>query len=363
MNIVLSAAGHDWRGTENVTWMLLQGLRRRGHQVLVFCRPASALHERLLAERIHHAAVLSGLDLNPASLWRCVRALRRFRADALITQKDKDVRLSGVAARIIGVPVLVSHVTDRPLKNKLHYRFFFGRVATHHVAVSHAVRKTVVESAPWLGRDVRVIYNGVDIPEIDAASPAQLGLPAGTLAIGFVGHFEMRKGIIDFASAWQRVYRQVPDAHAVIVGEGRREADFRAALGDAPRVHWLGFRKDVPGIMKALDVFVLPSRFEGFGLVVAEAMAARTAVIAYDSSNMPEILSNGVDGMLVPAGDVDALAAAIVRLSRDVALRTQLSTSARETAVQRFSADRMVSDYLALLEEMVKSSARAPFSQ
>jgi glycosyltransferase involved in cell wall biosynthesis len=351
VNIVVSSAGKDWRGTENVTWMMVRGFRRRGHDVLVLCRPDSALHSRLEAESIPHAAVLSGLDLSPISVLRIARVLERFRADVVITQKDKDIRLSGVAARLIGIPVFVSHVTDRPLKNKAHYRFFFGKVATHHVAVSKAVRDTVVRSAPWLKRDVAVIYNGVDIEEIDAASPAHLDLPADAVTVGFVGHFEMRKGIIDFAQAWHRVSKEMPNAHAIIVGEGRREADFRAAMQDAPRVHWLGFRRDVPSIMKALDIFVLPSRFEGFGLVVAEAMAARAAVVAYNTSNMPEIITDGHDGILVPLGDADALAAAVIRVVIEPEKRRRLVEHARETVARRFSADRMIADYL---EEMLR---------
>ena len=330
----------------------MNGFRRRGHEVLVLCRPESALEERLLTENIPHASVLSGVDLHPTSLFRIARVLKRFRADVVLTQKDKDIRLAGVAARMVGLPVIVSHVTDRPLKDRAHYRFFFRRIATHHVAVSKAVRATVLNSAPWLQRDVAVIYNGVDIDAIDAAPPSDPGLPAGAIAVGFVGHFEMRKGIIDFAQAWQRVSQAVPNAHAVIVGEGKREADFRAAAGTAPRVHWLGFRRDVPSIMKALHIFVVPSRFEGFGLVIAEAMAARAAVVAYNSSNMPEIIQDDVDGILVPVGDTEALAAAIVRLCRDNALRERLCTAARATVSERFSVDRMVSDYLALMEEI-----------
>ena len=350
VNIVLSAAGKDWRGTENVTWMLMHGFRRRGHNVLVLCRPDSALEQRLVAENIPHAPVLSGMDLHPLSLFRIVRVLKRFRADFVLTQKDKDIRLAGVAARMVGVPVIVSHVTDRPLKDRPHYRFFFGRIATHHVAVSEAVRDTVLKSAPWLKRDVAVIYNGVDVAGIDAAPRADLSLPAGAIAVGFVGHFEMRKGILDFAPAWQRVSEAVPNAHAVIVGEGKREADFRAAVRGAPRVHWLGFRPDVPSIMKALDIFVVPSRFEGFGLVIAEAMAARAAVVAYNSSNMPEIIRDEVDGILVRVGDIASLAAAVIRLCRDAALRARLCTNAYATVTERFSVDRMVSDYLEFME-------------
>jgi glycosyltransferase involved in cell wall biosynthesis len=345
VNIVISSAGKDWRGTDVVTWTMLTGFRRRGHNVLVFCRPGSVLQQRLSDAGIPHAAILGGLDLSPRVLFACIRALRRFRADVVLTLKDKDLRLTGVAARMIGLPVIVCHGTDRPLKNEARYRFFFGRIATDHVAVSTAVRNTLVESAPWLGRDISVIYNGIVIAEIDAAPRLALRLPADAVTIGFVGHFETRKGILDFAQAWQLAAPQCPHAHAIIAGQGRREPDFRGALAGAPRVHWLGFRSDVASVMKALDVFVLPSRFEGFGLVLVEAMAAGAACIAYDSSNMPEIINDGVQGLLVPGGSVHALADAIVRLCSDSSLRTRLGAAARAAAVARFSAERMIADY------------------
>ena len=82
VNIVISSAGRDWRGTDVVTWTLLTGLRRQGHNVLVTCRPGSVLQERLRAAGIPHAAILGGLDLSPTVLLRCAIALRRFRADA-----------------------------------------------------------------------------------------------------------------------------------------------------------------------------------------------------------------------------------------------------------------------------------------
>lgn len=349
MKIVISSGGKDWRGTDNVTWNLVIGLRRRGHDVLVLCRRDSVLRERLDEARIPFAAVLSGLDLSPVVLMRCMAALKRFGAQIVITVKDKDLRQSGVAARMLGLPVLVCHGTDRPLKDTARYRFFFNNIATHHLAVSRAVRTTLLRTSPWLKSDVEVVYNGIDTTDIDAATPAALGLPADAVAVSFVGHFEMRKGIIDFAEAWLRVNTEVPNAHAVIVGQGRRETEFRAALQNAPRVHWLGFRSDVPSINKATDVFVLPSRFEGFGLVLAEAMAAGVACVTYNSSNMPELIDHERNGLLVPPGDVAALANAIIRLCRDEPLRRRLGKAARDTVDERFSAERMTADYEALI--------------
>ena len=354
MKIVISSAGKDWRGTDNVTWTLVVGLRRRGHDVLVLCRPDSVLRDRLAEANIPFADILSGLDLSPPVLMRCIRLFRRFGAQIIVTVKDKDLRQSGVAARMMGIPVLVCHGTDRPLKNTARYRFFFSKIATHHVAVSQAVRRTLLEGSPWLKSDVAVVYNGIETQEIDDAAPVQLGLPADAVTVSFVGHFETRKGILDFAQAWHRVAAAVPNAHAIIVGQGRREPEFRAAMEGAPRVHWLGFRSDVPSINKATDIFVLPSRFEGFGLVLAEAMAAGAACVTYNSSNMPELIDHERNGLLVPIADIDALANAIVRLCNDAELRKRLGAAARQTVHERFSAERMTEDYEALIAGIVR---------
>jgi glycosyltransferase involved in cell wall biosynthesis len=353
MKIVISSAGRDWRGTDNVTWTLVTGLRRRGHEVLVLCRPDSVLRNRLAAAHIPFAAILTGLDLSPLVLLRCARTLKRFGAQILITLKDKDLRQSAVAARMVGVPVLVCHGTDRPLKNNVRYRFFFDKIATHHVAVSKAVRETLRATSPWLRSDVAVVYNGIEMDVIDAAPRAQLDLPDDAVTVGFVGHFEGRKGYQDFAQAWWQVSERVPNAHAIIVGQGRREAEFRAALEGAPRVHWLGFRSDVPSVMKALDIFVLPSRFEGFGLVVVEAMTAGAACVAYGVSSVPELIDHEHTGVLVPAGNIEALADDIIRLCHQPQLRKQLADAARVAAHERFSGERMVLDYEELIARIV----------
>lgn len=358
MRIVISSAGKDWRGTETDSLLLAKGLRDRGHDVVVFCRPESALRERLVGE-VAVEEILSARDFDPRVIARCARALKKHRTQIVITQKDKDLRQTGIAAWLRGIPVLVRHVTDRPLKQGLRYRFIFGRVATHHLANSTSTLATLRASAPWLHASVPVIHNGIDIAEFANAPPAHLALPEDALAVGFVGAFEMRKGITDFAEAWKLVSARVPNAHAVIAGKGAREADFRGAMGAAPRVHWLGFRRDTASVMKALDVFVMPSRFEGFGLVLAEAMAAGRACVAYATSNIPELVQDGVTGVLAPAGDPAALAAAIVRLCRDNELRQAIGAAAERHAAAHFSADRMVEAHEAVVRACLLNTAAA----
>jgi glycosyltransferase involved in cell wall biosynthesis len=352
VNIIISDAGVNWRGSEEVTAILARGFKKEGHHVVIFCRPKSALLERL-GNEITCDPVLSGGDVNPVTVARCVLALGRHKADIVITQKDKDVRLSGLAARIRKVPLMILHITDRPLKDKLRYRFYFGGKDSIHVANSESTKQTLLASAPWLRAHVHVIPNGIDVDRFANAEPIDLQLPPNSVAVGFVGNFEYRKGIIDFARAWHIAAEQLPHAHAVIAGAGNRQPEFEAALAGAPRVHMLGFQRNVPGLMKALDVFVFPSLFEGFGLVMAEAMAARTAVVGYDASSLPEIAVNGEEALLVPLKDVDALAEAIVRVGTDSDLRARLAAAGQARVRRDFTEAKMVERYLELISRSV----------
>jgi glycosyltransferase involved in cell wall biosynthesis len=352
LNIVISDAGLDWRGSEEVTRILAQGFREQGHQVTILCRPRSILYERLHDE-ITCDPVLSGGEANPLTIARCVRALKRHRADIVITQKDKDVRLGGLAARIRGIPLMILHITDRPLKNKLRYRFYFGGKHSVHVANSEATKQTLLDSAPWLKADVKVIPNGIDVARYANAEPMPLPLPANSVAVGFVGNFGYAKGIIDFAQAWHIAAPQVPQAHALIAGRGARQPEFAAALAGAPRVHMLGFQRNVPALMKALDIFVFPSWFEGFGLVMAEAMAARTAVVGYNASGLAELAVNGEEALLVPHKDVNALAAAIVQLVNEPETRARLAAAGQARVSRDFTEEQMVNRYLELTTEVL----------
>ncbi|HKP74108.1 MAG TPA: glycosyltransferase, partial [Longimicrobiaceae bacterium] len=316
MRIALSNASYAWGGVHQVTEALARGLQARGHEVVVFVRPGSPLEARMRAVAPVEP-VLRGMDLSPAAVWRTRRILRRHAPDVVLTLMKKDVRITGPAARLLGIPVVVRHANDRPFGRSLHYRLQYGAVATHHVANSHATRETLLRSARWLKpSDVSVIHNGIDAERFARAEPAALPVPAGALVIGFVGRFDDRKGILDLAQAWPDVAAALPDAHLVLAGKGPEEERVREMLADAPRAHFLGFRADVPEVLRAMDVLAVPSHWEGFGLVAAEALAAGVPVVAANASSLPEIVRDGREGLLVPPANPSALAAALVRLGR-----------------------------------------------
>lgn len=214
MKIGISNAALNWRGSEVDTATLGAGFQNAGHEVIIFCRPRSDLYGRLHND-FQCEAVLGGGELDSITIVRCYRSVARVRPDIVVAQKDKDVRPTGLIARLQRIPVLVRHITDRPLKNNLRYRLYFNGRNIHHLANSQATRATVLGSAPWLNGDIAVIPNGIQVDRYVNAEPLDLPLPVGAIAVGFVGQFELRKGIMDFARAWHTVADLMPTAHAI----------------------------------------------------------------------------------------------------------------------------------------------------
>ena len=334
-----------WGGVHVITELLARGLTARGHIVTIFGAPGSILEERMRGIAPFEP-ILSGMDLHPAVLWKARRALRDHRADVVLAMMKKDVRLTVPAAWSMGIPSVVRHANDRPLNGWLYDRALFGALPALHVANSSATRKTLIDSAPWLrDESMVVIYNGIDTTAIESAAPADLGLPQDAIAIGFAGRLEKRKGLLDLMSAWSTVAAELPRAHLVIVGRGPDEAQAKAIAGSAPRIHWLGYRPDVPAVLRALDIAVVPSHWEGFGLIAAEASIAGVPVVAASASSLPEIVTHNVTGILVPPKDPRALADAVIELARDPERRARLGEAGKAESTRRFSADKMVDAY------------------
>jgi len=200
-----------------------------------------------------------------------------------------------------------------------------------------------------------VIYNGIDtVPYRDAVA-LDLGLPAGAVRFGFLANLTRRKGTVELARAWKAVSTENPDAHLVVVGKGKHEEEFRMMLEGSDRVHWLGFRRDIPSILKSLDVVVLPSHLEGVPNIVLEAMASGVAVIATAVSGTPELVRDGIEARLIPARDHVALADAMKELAHDPELRQRFGTAGHARALQDFSISGMIDRYEELFARLTAS--------
>jgi glycosyltransferase involved in cell wall biosynthesis len=170
-------------------------------------------------------------------------------------------------------------------------------------------------------------------------------VPTSAFVVGVAGRLAAEKGISVLLESMKEVLAKVPRAWLVIAGDGPERAALECRAHDLRidhRVDFLGMRADLPRIMAALDVFVLPSLYEGFGLVVLEAMAVGVPVIATCVGGVPEVVEDGVTGVLVPPGDPSKLAEAILRLERDGELAKMLVEHASTRLRSEFDMARML---------------------
>jgi glycosyltransferase involved in cell wall biosynthesis len=236
------------------------------------------------------------------------------------------------------------------------------------IAISdHIARFTVSRGVRHPAR-VRRVYHGIEPPLTRALERegqrirAELGIEQDAFLVGNVGRLAPQKGQRHLIAAMPHLLERVPRAHAVIAGGGDLEGYLRELaeeVGVAPRVHVLGQRKDVPALMHAIDVFAMPSIWEGFGLVLLEAMAAGRPIVASRVATIPEVVLDGESGLLVPAGDPLALADALAQLANDRALASRLGESGRERLQRHFSVEKMVGDTELLYRELVEERGAA----
>jgi glycosyltransferase involved in cell wall biosynthesis len=226
------------------------------------------------------------------------------------------------------------------------------------IAVSRAIEhKLVGEERTTV--PVSLIYNGVDLERYDhqeacCTLPDEYGMEPGSKIVGVVARLEPEKGHPTLLEAWPAVLRAVPDTYLLIVGEGSRRDALEAQARElqiAHRVVFTGRRDDVPAVTAALDVAVLPSYREAQGLSVLEAMALSRPVVASNVGGIPEMIEDGVTGLLVPPHDAGALSAAIVRLLRDHPYADTLGRAGHDLVHDRFCIELMVSAIESIYDE------------
>jgi glycosyltransferase involved in cell wall biosynthesis len=270
-------------------------------------------------------------------------------------------------------PLLVStrHNDDRfflnPFVGIVHYLVSARQDLI--IAISdHIARFTVSRGVRDPGR-VRRVYHGLEPPVTRALERAgqriraELGVGPDELLVGKVGRLALQKGQRHLIAAMPLLLERVPFARLVIAGGGDLEEylrDLASEAGVADRVHVLGPRKDVSALMHAIDVFAMPSIWEGFGLVLLEAMAAGRPIVASRVATIPEVVVDGETGLLVPAGDSVALADALARLAHDPALARRLGEAGRERLRQHFSIEKMVGDTELLYRELIEERGLRP---
>ena len=213
------------------------------------------------------------------------------------------------------------------------------------------VSESVAHYARRAGARTEVVLNGIAEPELTPEPRSALGLDAGELVVGGIGRIDDQKGWDVLCRAASLVRRELPNVAFVVVGGGPALEQFRQDR-DCTDVRFIGYREQAAALVRAFDVLVLPSRYEGFGLAALEAMYAGVPVVASDVGGLPEVVADC--GSLVPPERPDLLASAIIDLVRDPAVRADYGARAAVRARTTFTAERMAAETARVYESVAR---------
>jgi glycosyltransferase involved in cell wall biosynthesis len=345
---------------------LMRGIRARGHEVIGVSADGPLL-DIARAEGFRVVPVPFVRGLSPVAQWQALRALlalmRRERPDLVHAHMPISGLIARLAARLAGVH-RVAYTCHGFLFNQkgvwprrassLLLEWLGGRLTDTYMTVSakeaaDARRLGICHRAVAVGngRDPAIFHPD---PAAGARLRAEFGIAPGRVVVVAVSRLVRHKGYPELLAAMREV-----DAELWVVGErlasdrGENMDQHFAASNLGTRLRRLGYREDVPAILAAADIFVLPSHFEGLPMSVIEAMLTGLPVVAADISGPNEQVVDGVTGLLVPPGRVPELAEALRLLARDTALRARMGAAGRERALALYNESRIVERTLDLL--------------
>ncbi|MBU0476961.1 glycosyltransferase [bacterium] len=252
-----------------------------------------------------------------------------------------------VCGRMAGIPIIISSI--RVCEKKKLYHLWMDRITNWmvnlEICVSKGVKNFTIEKAGIPEHKLKIVENGIPDSFLDAVTSYR-NKKAHSLIVGTVARLSEQKGIEYLLYASERVIKQFPDITFIIAGKGPLASQLEELSGKlniSRNVKFIGFRKDIPELLSVIDIFVLPSLWEGMPNVVLEAMAAGKPAIATDTGGSKDIIDNNINGVLVEPENSEALAEAILKLLKNPDERERLGKAAEQRVKEKFPIDKMVS--------------------
>lgn len=362
----------SWNGIDEHLLLIATLIDRERFEPLVLVHESDGPQTVTLAERAGIEPLRAPVEPGDSAR-RQLRSLRRLYERERITLLHMHSPVAGgqgvpaLAARQAGVAgTLVTYHQIQPVrlgrKTCVANRLTHERLVDSVLAVSRGVEASLRRNAGVAGH-VEVVHNGIDD---DASEPSSGDLPPraeGEIWVGYFGRLSAEKGVLRVLETTSLLASTHPQLRLLVVGDGPERYALRQAATELDldgAVHFLGFRADARALMREVDVVIHAPVYEGFGLVVLEAMAAARPVVASDApGGVPDMVVDGVTGLLVPDGSPRGLATALGRLLDDESERRRMGANGRRRFEEQFTAQKMVEQIVRSYEEVLeRRSAR-----
>jgi len=368
MRILQICSSPSWGGMEMHLPILSEVLQRRKHRVFVVCSPGTMTMKDALSRGLRVFPLKIRGYFDPFAISKLAGFIRDKQIDLIHSHYSKDLWTIVPAMRLARrVPIiLMKHIgTGHPKKDFLHRRIY--NEVSHIIANSEVIRRNLIATHPISEDKVSVIHLGIDLeiynPKRFNRSEIRGGLGIGSeeLVIGIVGRLQRCKGYLEFLHMAKGVLKFHSNLKFLMVGGPSRGEEREAReilqkvdeLGLGEKTIVTGYRKDVPMLMRAMDIFVFPSHAEAFGLVLIEAMAMGLPVVSSNCDGVLDIVEDGATGVLVPPKNVEGLTQAVLHLIQNPDLRRSLGEAGRRRVEERFSIETMVDRIEAVYQKVL----------
>jgi glycosyltransferase involved in cell wall biosynthesis len=364
MNIAIVLPYLKAGGTERQASYIANYLSEAGHNVNVFCIEKNDIMQKefdVPVKYLHSKNSTLKILINVNLLGK---SLKKFRADIVISRAWSTNTITTAPAMRLGIPsvIFLSGSIDLSghtfFKKKIHQ--YFVNKATHIISVSHKAKENCIKWLKTDGDKISVVHNGIDVYKITEYSEETELLPKillknQTVNIVFVGRLIHRKGLDILLNSISEIIKNGRKLHLTVIGDGDKKQEYFTQiklLDIAENVTFVGEQKNPFPFMSKADIFVLPSRSEGFPNVLLEAMALSIPVIAANCETGPAEILNDENGLLAVPGSVSSFVEKIEQLIMDHRLRIEMGAKGKETVINGFQ----LRNQLSCIEETVNNA-------
>lgn len=364
LTVLHTESSKGWGGQENRTLKESIGLQKLGARVVIACPPDSRLAVSAAENGINVRLIQMEHSISASAIFSLLKIIREENVNIVCTHSGKDSMLGAIAGRLskIKPKIVRTRHLALPITSKITYSLLPHKVVT----VSKYVRTYLVNEKGIQADKVVVIPTGIDIerfnPDAVSAVPREeLNVAPDAQIVGTVAILRRKKGHHTLLDAIPAVLKEFPKAVFLFAGDGPQRGNIEkkiAELGIDRNVKLLGLRKDVPEILKTIDLFVLPTLQEALGTSFLEAMAMRKPVIGTNIGGVPEVIQNGVSGVLVEPENPTMLAKAIVSLLKDKQKMSDMGNMGGKMVEERYSVEAMTANLFDFYNSLIGGTAK-----
>lgn len=351
-----------WRGGEQQLVYLMQGLRQQRIPNFLSCPARSALYRQAQRFNLTVFPIPMRGELDLFSAIRLAQLINNLKINILHCHSGHAHAIGFISTMFTKkCSLVVTRRVDFYTGKNVLSRIKYGAKIDKIIAVSSGVKNVLIEDRIAAGK-ITVVHDGIDLRYFQGCPKErylyqEFGIDDRTPVVGNVAALAPHKHQQNLLAAAKIVLQEIPAVRFLIVGEGELKEELKELareLGIEQKVFFTGFRDDVPQILSILDLFVVSSYLEGLGSSTLEAMAAGLPVVATRTGGIPEIVQDGVNGLLVPPRDSRELAAAMITLLRDENKRRNMGIAGKKI-VENFSVEKMVEGNIHVYEQVVEN--------